>query len=43
MYAEGFTQGKVKLAPPLRADVVLCGAHCSLEQGVRPEDWYTPQ
>lgn len=35
VYAEAFSSGRVKLRPGVDADVVLCGAHCSLEQGVR--------
>ena len=44
VYAEAFSSGRVKLeAGPVAADVVLCGAHCSLEQGVRPEAWCANQ
>ncbi|KAL1500667.1 hypothetical protein AB1Y20_013314 [Prymnesium parvum] len=42
-YAEAISSGRVKLGGGVKADVVLCGAHCSLEQGVRPEDWCAHQ
>lgn len=43
VYAQGFTSGSVHLGDSVKADVALCGSHCSHQQGVSPESWCSHQ
>ena len=43
IYADAFSSGNVRLHDGVREDVFLCGSHCSLEKGVRPEEWCSRQ
>jgi hypothetical protein len=38
-YSDAIVSGTVPLPPRVQADVKLCGAHCSLSDGVPPEAW----
>lgn len=39
VYSTAITDEQIKLPSLVRADVRLCGAHCSLQEGVPPEAW----